>query len=55
MNRSAECKAAEIAGDFLDAELDDDAEAKEWLVEKIAAALEAAEQAGYIKAMKKRF
>ena len=38
---SPECKAAEIAADFIDAEFDDDAEAKAWLVEKIAAALDA--------------
>jgi hypothetical protein len=37
---AAERKAIEIADAFLDAELDDDRQAKEWLVEKIAAALE---------------
>ena len=36
----SERKAAEIADNFLDAELDSDVEAKAWLVEKIVAALE---------------
>jgi hypothetical protein len=52
---AAERKATEIADEFLDAELDSDAEAQEWLVKKIAAALEEAERAGYSKAMRKRF
>jgi hypothetical protein len=39
----------------LDAELEDNDDAKAWLVEKIAAALEEAERAGYSKAMRKRF
>jgi hypothetical protein len=39
----------------LPAELDSDAEAKAWLVEKISVALEAAEEAGYKTAMRKRF
>jgi uncharacterized Ntn-hydrolase superfamily protein len=56
---SAERTAAQIADDFLDAEMDSDAEAKAWLVERIAAALEEAERAGYSKgyanAMKRRF
>jgi hypothetical protein len=44
---AAECKAIKIADDFLDPEFDDDADAKAWLVEKIAATLEAAREAGY--------
>jgi hypothetical protein len=44
---SAERKAAEIADEFLDAELESDTEAKRWLVERISAALEEAEEAGY--------
>jgi hypothetical protein len=54
---SAERKAIQIANEFLDAELDvdDDSEVKAWLVQKIAAALEEAERAGYSKAMRKRF
>jgi hypothetical protein len=56
---AAECKAARIADDFLDAELDSDTEAKAWLVEKITAALEEAYEAwydaGYKEAMRKRF
>jgi hypothetical protein len=39
----------------LDAELDNDREAKAWLIRKIAAALEEAEEAGYKRAMAKRF
>jgi hypothetical protein len=50
---AAERKAADIADDFLDAEMDSDAEAKAWLIEWIA--LEEAERAGYAKAMRKRF
>jgi hypothetical protein len=52
---SAESKAIEIADDFIAAEFDDDAEAVSWLVKRIKAALEQAEQAGYSKAMRKRF
>jgi hypothetical protein len=52
---SAERKANDIANEFLCAEFDDDAEAAVWLVQKIKAALEEAEQAGYSKAMRKRF
>jgi hypothetical protein len=52
---SAERNAIQIADEFLDAELDDDTDVKAWLVEKIAAALEEAERAGYSKAMRKRF
>jgi hypothetical protein len=48
-------KGAEVADEFLDAELDSEAEAKAWLVEKIKAALEEAERAGYSKAMRKQF
>jgi hypothetical protein len=47
--------AKEIADDFIAAEFDDDAKAKAWLVKHIKAALEAAEEAGYKKAMRKRF
>jgi hypothetical protein len=53
MNNSAERKAAKIADEFLNAELDDDADARAWLVKKIAA--EKAERAGYVKAMCRRF
>lgn len=52
---AAERKASQIADDFLDLEVDSDAEAKKWLVEKISAALEEAKEAGYKEAMKKRF
>lgn len=55
MNSAFERIAAEIADDFLDLEVDSDAEAKEWLVERIAAALEEAKEAGFKEAMKKRF
>jgi len=59
MPSPAERKAAKIADDFLDAEMDSDTEAKAWLVEKITAAIEeaadAARQAGYNEAMAKRF
>ena len=41
---SAERKAAQIADDFLDAELASDTAAKAWLVEKISAALEEARE-----------
>jgi hypothetical protein len=51
----AELKAAQIADDFIVAEFDDDADAKAWLVERISAALEVAEEAGYKRAMAKRF
>ena len=44
---AAERKATEIADDFLAGKFDDDDEAKTWLIEKIAAALEEAEEAGY--------
>jgi hypothetical protein len=52
---AAERKAAKIADEFLDAEMDSDAEAKAWLVKHIKAALEEAEEAGYKKAMRKWF
>jgi hypothetical protein len=52
---SAERKAKDIAGEFLREEFDDDAEAAAWLVKKIAAALKEAEEAGFKKAMRKRF
>ena len=52
---SPEHKAAEIADEFLDAELESDTEARLWLIIKIAAALEEAEQTGYKRAMAKRF
>jgi hypothetical protein len=39
MTSPAERKAAEITDRFLTAELDDDADAKAWLVEKIKFAL----------------
>jgi hypothetical protein len=54
-NPAAERKAAEIADEFLNAEFDDCPDVRKWLVEKITAALEEAEQAGYSKAMRKRF
>jgi hypothetical protein len=54
-----ERKAKQIADDFLDAELENDTEAKAWLAERISAALETAREvgreAGYKEAMKKRF
>jgi hypothetical protein len=49
---SPERKAAQIADDFLAGEFD---EAHAWLVKKIKAALEEAEEAGYKWAMAKRF
>jgi hypothetical protein len=52
---SSECKAKDIADAFLRAEFDVDAEAVAWLVKKITAALKEAEEAGYKKAMRKRF
>jgi hypothetical protein len=52
---SAERKAKDIADEFVRAEFDDDAETAAWLVKKIAAALKEAEEAGYKKAMRKRF
>jgi hypothetical protein len=52
---SAERKAAEIADDFLNAELEDDTQAKTWLIVKIADALEEAEERGYKRAMARRF
>jgi hypothetical protein len=52
---AAERKAIEIADDFVTAEFDDDTDAKAWLVDRIAAALEKAEEAGYKRAMAKRF
>ena len=52
---SPERKATEIADDFLAAEFDDDDETHAWLVKRIKAALEEAEEAGYKKAMRKRF
>jgi hypothetical protein len=56
MNRtSAERSAKDIADEFMRAEFDDDAEATAWLVSEIKAALEEAEEAGYKKAMRKRF
>jgi hypothetical protein len=53
--KAPEQKAGEIADDFLNAELGDDADAREWLAKKITAALEQAEEAGYRRAMSKRF
>jgi hypothetical protein len=53
--KSPEQKAGEIADDFLNAELADDADARERLVKKITAALEEAEEAGYKRAMSRRF
>jgi hypothetical protein len=55
MTSPAERKAEKIADEFLNAEFDDDVKAKAWLILKISAALEEAEQAGYAKAMRKRF
>ena len=55
MNPAFDRIAAEIADDFLDAELDSDTEAKAWLVEKVAAALGEAEERGYKRAMANRF
>ena len=55
MPTPAECKAAQIADTFLNAEFDSDAEARTWLIIKIAAALEEAEDRGYKRAMAKRF
>jgi hypothetical protein len=55
MTSDAERKATEIADEFIAAEFDDEADAKKWLVERISAALEEAERAGYSKAMRKRF
>jgi hypothetical protein len=55
MNSPAEQKAIQIAVEFIRAEFEDDLEATEWLASKISAALEEAEQAGYAKAMRKRF
>ena len=52
---SFERRAKAIASDFIMAEFDDDAEATAWLVEKIKAALEEADEAGYKRAMAKRF
>ena len=54
-----ERKAAQIADNFLAAEMDSDAEAKAWLVKRNSAALEeareAGREAGYKEAMAKRF
>jgi hypothetical protein len=52
---SAERKAKDIADEFVRAEFDHDAETAAWLVKKITAALKEAEEAGYKKAMRKRF
>jgi hypothetical protein len=52
---SAERKAEQIYDDYLRVEFDDDEEAKAWLVSEIVAALKEAEQAGYVRAMRKRF
>jgi hypothetical protein len=52
---SAERKATKIADGFLAEEFDEDAEAHAWLVKKIATALKEAEEAGYKRAMAKRF
>jgi hypothetical protein len=54
-SQSAERKAKDIADEFIRAEFDDDADATAWLVKKIKAAIEEAEQAGYKRAMAKRF
>jgi hypothetical protein len=51
----AERKAKEIADEFIVAEFDDDDEAAVWLTNRIAAALEDAEERGYKRAMAKRF
>jgi hypothetical protein len=51
----AEQKAIDIAVEFIAAEFDNDLEATGWLARKIAAAIEAAVQTGYAKAMRKRF
>jgi hypothetical protein len=51
----AERKATEIADDFMAGEFDEDAEVHAWLVKRIKAALEEAEEVGYRKAMRKRF
>jgi hypothetical protein len=52
---ASELKAEKIADEFLNAEFDDDAEAKAWLILKISAALDEAKRVGYTKAMLKRF
>ena len=54
-HQSAERRVTKIADEFIAAEFEDDADAKAWLVEKIAAALEKARDAGYNEAMPKRF
>ena len=55
MPTSTECNAAQIADAFLNAEFDSDTKARLWLVIKIAAALEEADEAAYKRAMAKRF
>ena len=52
---SAERTAKDIADEFLRAVFNNDAKDAAWLVKKIAAALEEAENAGYKRAMAKRF
>ena len=55
MTSPADRRAIEIDSDFLNAELDDDADAQSWLVKRIKAALKEVEEAGYKRAMAKRF
>jgi hypothetical protein len=52
---SPERRAAQIDDDLLAGEFDEDAEAHAWLVKRIKAALEEADEAGYKRAMAKRF
>jgi hypothetical protein len=52
---STERKAKDIADEFLRAKFGDDPATAAWLVKKIAAALKEAEEAGYKKAMRRRF
>jgi hypothetical protein len=48
---AAEAKAIEIVDEFMDTTFDEEADAAAWLVKRIAAALEHAEQAGIEAAM----
>ena len=52
---SAERKAIEIADEFARIRFGDNAHATAWLVNRIKAALVEAEEAGFKKAMRKRF
>jgi hypothetical protein len=52
---SAERTAKDIADELVRGKFEDEARAAAWLVKKIAAALKEAEEAGYKKAMRKRF